>query len=91
MKSLSTFKGMATRLQKQIANVKELVAEFKFKYLANPCKLTREALHKAEKKLVSLEEKLVNINEMINHYEFYAYCYEQEQREASGRTLFMNR
>ena len=91
MRSLATFKGIATRLKKQIASAKALVAECEYKFNGNPCKLTISALDKAERKLGELERKLDNANEMIEHYDFYAYCYEQEQDEALARDYYMCR
>lgn len=89
MRSLATFKSIATRLKKQIAASKTLVAECEYKFNGNPCRLTISALGKAERKLGELEAKLENTNEMIEHYDFYAYCYEQEQEEAAAREMYM--
>lgn len=50
MKSLATFKGIATRLRKQISKTKELVVECESSYYNNPCTFTVRALDKAEKK-----------------------------------------
>ena len=91
MRSLSTFKGIATRLKKQIASAKALVAECEYKFNGNPCKLTISALDKAEHKLGELEAKLENANEMVEHYDFYAFCYEQEQEEAAAREVYLCR
>ena len=91
MRSLATFKGIATRLKKQVANAKALVAECEYKFNGNPCKLTISALDKAEHKLGELEAKLENANEMVEHYDFYAFCYEQEQEEAAAREVYLCR
>lgn len=87
MKSLSVFKGIATRLRKQIAKTKEMVSECENSYYNNPCSLTIKALEKAENKLSSLEERLGNAVEMIDHYEFYQRCWEEEESEAIGRAM----
>lgn len=85
MKSLATFKGIATRLRKQISKTKEMVVECENSYYSNPCTLTVNALDKAEKKLCGLEQRLENAMEMINHYDFYQRCWEEEVSEAVGR------
>lgn len=82
MKSLGTFKSIATRLKKQIVNAKEAVVECEKNYNGNPCTRTLSALGLAEKKLAVLEEKLGNATEMIEHYDFYQWCWEKEQDEA---------
>ena len=91
MKSLASFKSLATRLKKQVAAATELVNECEFQFNGNPCKLTISALNKAGRKLEELEAKLENTNEMINHYDFYVRCYEEEQEEAVARELYMCR
>lgn len=88
MKSLSAFKGIATRLRKQIAKTKEMVSECENSYYDNPCTLTIEALDKAEKKLYGLEIRLGYAIEMIEHYDFYQRCWDEEEREAMGREAY---
>lgn len=91
MRSLATFKSIATRLKKQIAKTRALVQECEYQFNGNPCKLTISALAKAEEKLGELEDKLANANEMIDHYDFYAFCWEQEQEEATAREMAFGR
>lgn len=88
MKTLGQFKSVATRLRKQIAKTKELVIECEVSFYNNPCSLTDKALSKAENKLQSLEERLENTVEMIDHYDFYQRCWEEEQSEAMDREFY---
>lgn len=88
MKTLGQFKSVATRLRKQIAKIKELVIECEVSFYNNPCSLTVNALSKAENKLQSLEERLENTVEMIDHYDFYQRCWEEEQSEAMDRESY---
>ena len=85
MKSLATFKSIATRLRKQISKTKEMIVECENSYYSNPCTFTVKALEKAEKKLHSLELRLENAMEMINHYDFYQWCWDEEESETMGR------
>ncbi len=78
-------------MKKQVATAKDLVAECEYKFNGNPCKLTISALDKALSKLGELEKNLANANEMVEHYNFYAFCYEQEQEEAAAREMYMCR
>lgn len=84
MKSLGTFKSIATRLKKQIVEAKNVVVECEANYNGNPCTHTISALNTAEKKLEVLKQKLANATEMIEHYDFYQWCLEQEQEQAIG-------
>lgn len=91
MRSLSTFKKIAARLQKQVENAKAIVAECEYKANGNPCKLTLSALDKAYFKLEKLSMALENAEEMVSHYDFYKYCYEQEEEQAMLRECYLNR
>ena len=88
MRTLGQFKSIATRLRKQIAKTKELVIECEVSFYNNPCTLTDNALSKAENKLQSLEERLENTVEMIDHYDFYQRCWEEEQSGAMDREFY---
>ena len=90
MRTLGQFKSIATRLRKQIAKTKELVIECEVSFYNNPCTLTDNALSEAENKLQSLEERLENTVEMIDHYDFYQRCWEEEQSEAMDREFYFS-
>lgn len=91
MRSLSTFKRLAARLQKQVESAKAIVAECEFKANGNPCSLTFYALDRANFKLIELNMALENAEEMVNHYDFYKSCYEQEEEQAMLREYYLNR
>ena len=91
MKSLGTFKGIATRLKKQIVEAKNVIVECENKYNGNPCKRTLSALDAAERKFEELTERLGYITETIEHYDFYKWCWEQEQEQAMGYAEYNNR
>lgn len=91
MRSLSTFKRLVTRLQKQVESAKTIVAECEFKANGNPCSLTFSALDRAYFKLEELNMALENAEEMVTHYDFYKYCYEQEEKQAMLREYYLNR
>ncbi len=90
MRSLSTFKRLATRLKKQVESAKSIVAECEYKANGNPCKLTFSALDKACAKLDELNRALESAEEMVSHYDFYKYCYEQEEAQAMLREYYRN-
>lgn len=88
MRSLSTFKKLAARLQKQVEKAEAIVAECEYKVNGNPCPMTRYALTRAYFKLEELSMALENAEEMVSHYDFYKYCYEQEEKQAMLRELY---
>lgn len=90
MRSLASFKSYATRLRKAIAVAENALGECEYKYNGNPCKRTISALEKAGRTLDVLEEKLANTNEMIDHYDFYSRCWQEEEDEAIARELYIH-
>lgn len=87
MKSLRAFKRQANNLrQKQNKLTFELeCAEHDFD--ENPCDDTWRELCKAEEASRKLSDQLEAINEMVEHYDFYAYCEDEEETMAMRTEL----
>lgn len=90
MKSLKAFKNLKSRLEKQIAVSAENLSESRKAYVLNPSTITMKALKKANENLDNLERKLEGALEIINHYDFYLHCWEEEQIEKDMLKAYIN-
>ncbi len=88
MKSLNAFKKTRTRLESQVKKAAEICAEYEEKYNTNPSAKTFGAMKKALDKLYAIQMSLDAAIEMIDHYDFYRYCWEEEVEQARMAKLY---
>lgn len=87
MKSKGQFKRQENSLRKQLKRQDFNVECAEHDFYEKPCKETWEALNKARKASNNIYDRLMATAEVVEHYDFYAFCEEQEQTEAEMREL----
>lgn len=88
MKSLKSFKTMRARLECQVKKAAEVCAKFEERYKTEPSAKTFGAMKNALNKLHGIQMSLDAAIEMIDHYDFYQHCWEEEMRQAEMAKLY---
>lgn len=87
MKTKGQFKRQATNLRKKLSASSFDVECAEHDFYENPCNETWKALDKARRASNDIYERLMATDEVIDHYDFYSVCEEQEETEAKLREL----
>ena len=82
MKSLGVFKKRRTALEKQFTNAINVCDRFTTQYGECPTANALKELRKACAKVEKIRMDLGAVVEMIDHYDFYKSCWEEEQHQA---------
>ena len=82
MKSSRAFKRQAQNLRAQLKNSEFDVECAEHDFYDNPCKETWDKLNKARKASSDLYDHLMAVNEVVDHYDFYEFCEQEEEMMA---------